>query len=72
MQKINNARISFSRTNFILQASGKFESKYLKIQELGSGAFSKVYRVENQMTNEVFACKELPINKIKDIEKFKK
>jgi calcium-dependent protein kinase len=72
MQKKNNARISFSRTNFILQASGNFESKYLKIQKLGSGAFSKVYRVENQTTKEVFACKELPINKIKDIEKFKK
>ena len=72
MQKKNNARISFSRTNFILQASGKFDSKYIKIQELGSGAFSRVYRVQNIRTNEAFACKELPNNKIKDIEKFKK
>jgi len=35
------------------------------------GAFSKVFRVENKKTNEVFACKELIKTKIKDEEKFR-
>ena len=30
-----------------------------KIQELGYGGFAKVYRVQNILTKEVFACKEL-------------
>ena len=68
----NNGGVSFSKMNFILQSSGNFESKYMKIQELGSGGYSKVYRVQNQITSEIFACKELPINKIKDKEKFNK
>ena len=70
--KKNNGGVSFSKMNFILQASGNFEFKYMKIQELGAGGYSKVYRVQNQITSEIFACKELPINKIKDKEKFKK
>ena len=42
-----------------------------KIQLLGSGGFAKVYLVQNLMTKEIFACKELPIKKIKDKIKFK-
>ena len=72
MQKKNNGGISFSKTNFILRGSGLFPSKYTKIQELGSGGFSKVYRVQNLISKDIFACKELPIKKINDLEKFKK
>ena len=72
MKKKENGGLSFSKTNFILRGSGSFPSKYTKIQELGSGGFSKVYRVQNLTTNEVFACKELPIKKINDLEKLKK
>ena len=64
-------KISYNKTDFILEGSGDFESKYSIIQELGSGAFSKVLRVENKLTNEVFACKELIKSKIKNIQKFK-
>ena len=64
--------VSFSKTNFVLRGSGLFPFKYTKIQELGSGGFSKVFRVQNLTTREVFACKELPIKKINDLEKFKK
>ena len=69
----NNTKegVSFSKTNFILRGSGLFNFNYSKIQELGSGGFSKVFRVHNLLTKEVFACKELPIKKIKDKEKFK-
>ena len=63
--------LSFNKDNLILEGSGDFNSKYLKIQELGIGAYSKVFRVENKSTNEVFACKELSKAKIKDKKKFK-
>ena len=63
--------VSFSKKNFILQASGDFSEKYLKIQELGAGGFSKVFRVQNQITSEIFACKELTKSKINNIEIFK-
>ena len=65
-------KISYNKTDFIPVGSGDFNSKYLKIQELGMGAFSKVFRVEHKSTNEVFACKELLKSKIKDAQKFKK
>ena len=71
MKKNVKEGVSFSKTNFILRGSGLFEFKYSKIQELGSGGFSKVFRVQNLLTKEIFACKELPIKKIKDKEKFK-
>ena len=64
-------KISYNKTDFIPVGSGDFNSKYLKIQELGMGAFSKVFRVEHKLTNEVFACKELIKSKIKDEQKFK-
>ena len=63
--------VIFSKSNFLLRGKGLFPFKYEKVQELGSGGFAKVYRVKNILTNEVFACKELPVKKIKDKEKFK-
>jgi calcium-dependent protein kinase len=71
MKKNENQGVAFSKTNFLLRGKGLFNFKYLKIQELGSGGFSKVFRVQNLITSEIFACKELPISKIKDKEKFK-
>ena len=62
---------SLNKTNFILEGSGDFRTKYLIIQELGYGAYSKVFRVEHKKTNEVFACKEISKSKMKDIQKFK-
>ena len=64
-------KIEYNKTNFILEATGDFHAKYSIIQELGSGAFSKVLRVENKLTHEVFACKELIKSKIKDEKEFR-
>ena len=64
-------KIEYDKTNFILEGTGDFYSKYSIIQELGSGAFSKVLRVENKLTHEVFACKELIKSKIKDENEFR-
>ena len=64
--------LSFSKKNFILHGKGNFMTNYTKIQELGRGAYAKVYRVQNNKTKGVFACKELAKSKINDIEKFRK
>ena len=44
---------------------------YIKIQELGQGSYSKVFRVQNKKTKEIYACKELAKSKIDNISKFK-
>ena len=64
-------QLSFSKKNFILQGTGKFNENYTKIQELGRGNYSKVFRVQNIKTKEIYACKELAKSKINNIEKFK-
>ena len=71
MNKKPSLGVSFSKNNFLLRGSGLFSFKYEKIQELGSGGFSKVFRVKNMITKEIFACKELPLSKINDKQKFK-
>jgi calcium-dependent protein kinase len=63
--------LSFSKKNFVLKGKGNFMANYTKIQELGRGAYAKVYRVQNLKTKEVFACKELAKSKINDMQKFK-
>ena len=64
-------KIEYNKTDFILERTEDFNSKYSIIQELGSGAFSRVLRVENKLTKEVFACKELIKSKIKDETEFR-
>ena len=64
-------KLSFSKKNFILKGTGTFLDNYIKIQELGIGAYSKVFRVQNKKTKEIYACKELAKSKINDKEKFK-
>ena len=64
-------QIPFSQRNFILKGEGKFIDNYSKIQELGIGNYSKVYRVQNKKTKELFACKELAKTKINNLTKFK-
>ena len=64
-------KIPFSKKNFILQATGNVSVNYLKIQELGIGSYSKVFRVQNNKTKEIFACKELAKSKINNIEIFR-
>ena len=63
--------ISFSKKDFILRNKGKLSDKYEKIQELGCGAFSKVFRVQNLSTKQVYACKEILKSKIKNVDRFK-
>ena len=38
--------------------------------DLGSGSYGKVYEVENNITKEIRACKELSKQKIDDLEQF--
>jgi len=72
MTSSSNYQISYGKKNFVLKNSGKFNEKYHKIQELGYGGFSKVYRVQNIKTKEVFACKEIVKSHLSDPDKFSK
>lgn len=59
--------IKFGNESVVVLNDGKFEDKYEKIQEIGSGGFSKVYRVMDKTTKKKYACKEIYIKKIADI-----
>ena len=66
----SNYHLPYGKKDFIIKNQGKFNDTYHKIQELGYGGYSKVYRVQNNYTKEVFACKELVKSQISDPKKF--
>lgn len=71
MKKIQQKdELNINRENFILKSSKNVASKYLKIQEIGIGTFSKVYRVQNKTNYNVCACKEISKEKLADFSKF--
>ena len=47
---------------------GKF---YEFIKELGKGSYGQVYRCQNKITGNVYACKKMSKKKIKNKEQFK-
>ena len=49
---------------------GNLVEKYIKIKELGSGTFGKVYEIENKETKKKYACKHITKKKICDMNKF--
>ena len=68
----SNYQLPYSKKDFIVKNSGKFIDNYHIIQELGYGGYAKVYRVQNNFTKEVFACKELVKSQLSDPNKFSK
>ena len=63
--------VSFSKKDFILRHKGKLSDRYEKIQELGYGSYSKVFKVQNLVTKQVYACKEILKSKVTNVERFK-
>ena len=68
--KNQDDKIKFNKETFITRTPGSITDKWTKIKELGSGSYGKVYRVENKLTKEIRACKELLKKQIADIDKF--
>ena len=62
--------VKFNKETFITRTPGNIKDKWTKIKDLGSGSYGKVYRVQNNITKEIRACKELAKKKIADIDKF--
>ena len=65
--KNQDDKIKFNKETFITRTPGSITDKWTKIKELGSGSYGKVYRVENKLTKEIRACKELLKKQIADI-----
>ena len=63
-------KVKFNKETFITRTPGNIKDKWTKVKDLGSGSYGKVYRVENKITKETRACKELAKKKIADLDKF--
>ncbi len=63
-------KIKFNKETFITRTPGSIKDKWTKTKDLGSGSYGKVYEVENKITKEIRACKELSKQKIDDLEQF--
>ena len=63
-------KVKFNKETFIIRTPGALKDKWEKRKDLDSGSYGKVYRVQNKITKEFRACKELSKKKIADIDKF--
>jgi len=59
-------RLSIKKANLIANFFEKIEDTYKFVNEIGEGAFGKVYLIENKKTKQRFACKRLSKKKIKN------
>ena len=66
----NEEKIKFNKETFITRTPGSIKDKWTKTKDLGSGSYGKVYEVENNITKEIRACKELSKQKIDDLQQF--
>ena len=58
------------KENFVGKVDGNVTNDYKMIKEIGSGAYGRVYKVENKLTKETRACKQLAKGRIANMEKF--
>ena len=60
-----------SKDTFILKSKGELPEKYLRIKELDSGTFSKIFHVESKTNKQVYVCKQIQKSKISNFQNFK-
>jgi calcium-dependent protein kinase len=53
-------RITISKSLFINISGKRFRDTYTVLREIGTGSFGRVYRVKHKITNNTFACKQVP------------
>lgn len=63
-------KLIFGKETFTNRIKGNFSLKYDVCRELGHGAYGKVSRVQNRLTQEYRACKQLSKLKMANIPKF--
>ena len=64
--------ILFNKQNLISLTEGLISTKYEIIKKLGKGAYGRVFQVKNKTTGQIRACKQLPKNKISNLQKFQR
>ena len=60
----------FNKTTFIGRIEGNLEDKYEIVSEIGSGAYARALKIQNKITKEMYACKELQKKRLSDLESF--
>ena len=65
---MSNNKDGFNKEKFVGKVEGKLEDKYEILNEIGTGGFSRCYKVKNKTTGVSYACKELQKTKLSDYE----
>ena len=60
-----------NKSHFIGEHIDKVEKSYEFIKELGKGSYGQVFRCQNKINGNVYACKKMSKKKIKNKEQFK-
>ena len=60
-----------NKSHFIGEHIAEIEHYYEFIKELGKGSYGHVYRLQNKVTGNVYACKKMNKKKIRNREQFK-
>ena len=65
---MSNNKDGFNKEKFVGKVEGKLEDKYEILNEIGTGGFSRCYKVKNKTTGVSYACKQLQKTKLSDYE----
>ena len=68
---MNFDNFPINKSTFVLKGLGNISDKYEVVKLLGTGTFGKVAEVRNKISKQIFACKEIAIKRIVDINKLK-
>ena len=68
---MNIDNFPINKSTFVLKGLGNISDKYEVVKLLGTGTFGKVAEVRNKISKQIFACKEIAIKRIVDINKLK-
>ena len=69
-KNINYDRVTISKKLFINIVKKKFRDNFKVIEEIGKGAFGRVFKVKHKISNAIYACKQIHKSQIVDNDTF--